>query len=97
MDGWNLSYKSRKINKDLRIEQFTSTYDFLISFFLFSPLKDHYKTKLTNKQINLELHYYLKIPANVNGTTTSPWRANIQRMGLLNTTYIKTTVHTSHL
>ena len=33
-----------------------------------------------------EIKYHLKTPAYENGTTTSPWRAKIQRIGLLNTT-----------
>ena len=35
-------------------------------------------------------HDHLKTPANMNGTTTSPWRAKIQRIGLLNMIYILT-------
>lgn len=30
----------------------------------------------------------LRTPANMNGTTTSPWRAKIQRTGLLNMTWM---------
>ena len=35
-------------------------------------------------------HDHLKTPANMNGTTTSLWRAKIQRIGLLNMIYILT-------
>ena len=35
-------------------------------------------------------HDHLKTPANMNGTTTSLWRAKYQRIGLLNMIYILT-------
>jgi hypothetical protein len=40
--------------------------------------------------MNTGNHDHLKTPANMNGTTTSPWRAKIQRIGLLNMIYIIT-------
>lgn len=39
------------------------------------------------RDLNKGEHDYLKTPANENGTTTSPWRAKIQRIGLLNMIY----------
>jgi len=43
------------------------------------------------REFNVSNCDYLKTPANVNGTTASPWRAKIQRIGLLNMIYISTT------
>ena len=42
------------------------------------------------REKNTGKHDHLKTPANMNGTTTSPWRAKIQRIGLLNMIYILT-------
>lgn len=42
---------------------------------------------IKDARMQREIKYHLKTPAYENGTTTSPWRDKIQRIGLLNITY----------